>query len=66
MCWDPLENYSACVAEFCICVARRGDLFVWRVSNTDNASVRKTAREHASNESLTKVAACVSASVSAL
>jgi len=26
----------------CICVARRGDLFVWRASNTDNASVRKT------------------------
>ena len=27
---------------YCICVARRGDLFVWRASNTDNASVRKT------------------------
>ena len=24
----------------CSCVARRGDLFVWRASNTDNASVR--------------------------
>ena len=46
----------------CICVARRGDLFVWRAPNTDNASVRKTG----SKESLTKIAACLSASVSAL
>ena len=50
----------------CICVARRGDLFVWRASNTDNASVRKTVEEHGSKESLTKVAACLRASVSAL
>ena len=50
----------------CICVARRGDLFVWRASNTDNASVRKTVGEHGSKESLTKVAVCLSASVSAL
>ena len=47
----------------CICVARREDLFVWRASNTDNASVRKTV---GSKESLTKIAACLSASVSAL
>ena len=64
VCWDPLENYSATQSS-CICVARRGDLFVWRASNTDNASV-KTVGEHDSNESLTKVAACLSASVSAL
>ena len=50
----------------CICVARRGDLFVWRASDTDNASVRKTVQEHGSKESLTKIAACLSASVSAL
>ena len=50
----------------CICVARRGDLFVWRAPNTDNASVRKTVGEHGSKESLTKIAACLSASVSAL
>ena len=51
----------------CICVARRGDLFVWRASNTDNASVRKTVvGEHGSKESLTKIAACLSASVYAL
>ena len=50
----------------CICVARRGYLFVWRASNTDNASVRKTVGEHGSKESLTKIAACLSASVSAL
>ena len=50
----------------CICVARRGDLFAWRASNTDNASVRKTVGEHGSKESLTKIAACLSASVSAL
>ena len=50
----------------CICVARRGDLFVWRASNSDNASVRKTDGEHVSNESLTKIAACLSAFVSAL
>ena len=50
----------------CICVARRGDLFVWRASYTDNASMRKTVREHGSEESLTKVVACLSASVSAL
>ena len=50
----------------CICIARRGDLFVWRTSNTDNASVRKTVGEHGSKEFLTKVAACPSASVSAL
>ena len=50
----------------CICVARRGDLFVWRASNTDNAIVRKTVGEHGSSESLTKIAACLSASVSAL
>ena len=37
----------------CICVARRGDLFVWRASNTDNASMRKTVGEHGSKESLT-------------
>ena len=49
-----------------ICVARRGDLFVWRASNTNNASVRKTVGEHGSKESLTKTAACSSASVSAL
>ena len=48
VCWGPLENYSACVAEFLQCVARRGDLFVWRASNTDNASVRKTVVEHGS------------------
>jgi len=41
-------------------------LFVWRASNTDNVSVRKTVGEHGSKESLTKVAACLSASVSAL
>ena len=40
----------------CSCVARRGDLFVWRASNTDNASVRKTVRGHGSQESLTKIA----------
>ena len=50
----------------CICVARRGDLFVWRASNSDNASVMKTVGEHGSKESLTKIAACLSASVSAL
>ena len=50
----------------CICVARRGDLFVWRAFNTDNASVMKTVGEHDSKESLTKIAACVSAVVSAL
>ena len=50
----------------CICVARTGDLFVWRASNTDNASVRKTVGEHGSNKSLTKVDACLSGSVSAL
>ena len=50
----------------CICVARRGDLFVWRASNTDNASVRKTVGEHGSKESLTKIDACLGASVSAL
>ena len=43
-----------------------GDLFVWRASNTDNTSVRKTVWEHGANESLTKVAACLSASVSVL
>ena len=48
----------------CICVARRGDLFVWRASNTDNASVRKTVGEHGSKESLTKVVTCLIASVS--
>ena len=42
-------------------VSWRGDLFVWRASNTDNASVRKTVGEHGSKESLTKVAACLSA-----
>ena len=41
-------------------------MYVWRASNTDNASVRKTVGEHGSKESLTKVAACLSASVSAL
>ena len=41
-------------------------LFVWRASNTDNASVRKTVGEHGSKESLTQIAACLSASVSAL
>ena len=46
----------------CICIARRGDLFVWRASNTDNASVRKTVGEHGSKESLTKIDACLSAS----
>ena len=50
----------------CICVARRGDLFVWRASNTDNASVRKNVGEHGSKESLTKIAAYLSASVSAI
>jgi len=35
-------------------------------TNTDNASVRKTVGEHGTKESLTKVAACLSASVSAL
>ena len=50
----------------CICVARKGDLFVWKASNTDNAPVMKTVWEHGSTESLTKVAACLSASVSAL
>ena len=55
-----------CMPRFCICVARRGDLFVWRASNTDNASVRKTVGEHGSKESLTNVAACLSASVSSL
>ena len=50
----------------CICVARRGDLFVWRASNTDKASVRKTVGEYGPNESLTKIAVCLSASVSAL
>jgi len=40
-------------------------LFVWRASNTDNASMM-TVGEHGSKESLTKVAACLSASVSAL
>ena len=35
----------------CICVARRGDLFIWRASNTDNASVRKTVGEHGSKDS---------------
>ena len=49
----------------CICVARMEDLFVWRASDTDNASVRKTVVGHGSKESLTKVAACLSASVSA-
>jgi len=39
-------------------------LFVWRASNTDNASV--TVGEHGFKESLTKVAACLSAPVSAL
>ena len=34
--------------------------------NTDNALVRKTVGEHGSKESLTKIAACLSASVSAL
>ena len=41
-------------------------MFVWRDSNTDNASVRKTVEEHGSKESVTKIAACLSASVSAL
>ena len=50
----------------CICVARRGDLFVWRASNTDKASVRRTVGEYGPNESLTKIAVCLSASVSAL
>ena len=50
----------------CICVVRRGDLFVWRASNTDNASVRKTDGEHGTKESLTKIAAWLSPSVSAL
>ena len=50
----------------CICVARRGDLFIWRASNTDKASVKKTVGEHGSKESLTKIASCLSASVSAL
>ena len=54
------------VPSSCICVARRGDLFVWRASNTDNASVRKTVGEYGSKGSLTKVAACLSASVFAL
>ena len=66
MCWDPLENTLHVLQSSCICVARRGDLFVWRASNTDNASTRKTVGEHGSKESLTKVAACLSASVSAL
>jgi len=35
-------------------------------TNTDNASVRKTVGEHGTKESLTKAAACLSASVSAL
>ena len=48
----------------CICVTRRGDLFVWRASNTENASVRKTVGEHGSRESFTEAAACLSASVS--
>ena len=38
----------------------------WRTSNTDNASVRKTVGEHGSKESLTKFAACLSASGTAL
>ena len=50
----------------CICVTKKGDLFLWRVSNTDNASVRKTVGEHGSKESLTTIAACLSASVSVL
>ena len=50
----------------CICIARRGDLFVWRASNTDIVSLRKTVGEHGSKESLTKIAVCLSASVSAL
>ena len=50
----------------CICVARREDLFVWRASNIDNASVRKNVGEHGYKESLTKIVACLSASVSAL
>ena len=41
-------------------------MFLWRVSNTDNASVRKTVGEHGSKESLTTIAACLSASVSVL
>ena len=36
------------------------------LSNTDTASVRKTDGEHGSKESLTKIDACLSASVSAL
>ena len=51
---------------YCICVARSGDLFVWRASNTYKASVRTTVGEHGSKESLTKVASCLRASVSAL
>ena len=39
--------------------------FVWRASNTDNASVM-TVGKQGSKESLTKVAACLSASVSSL
>ena len=62
VCWHPLHVLPSS----CICVARRGDFFVWKASNTDNASVRKTVGEHGSKESLTKVAACLSASVSAL
>ena len=50
----------------CICVARRGYLFIWRASNTDNASVRKTVGEHDSKESLTKIAASLNASMYAL
>ena len=41
-------------------------LFGDRASNTENASVRTTVGEHGSKESLTKIVACLSASVSAL
>ena len=40
--WSSSPPHLHVLPSSCICVARRGDLFVWRASNTDNASVRKT------------------------
>ena len=47
-------------------VLRGEETCLFGASNTDNVSVRKTVGEHGSKESLTKITACLSASVSAL
>ena len=60
------ELLCMCCRVLAFVLLEGGDLFVWRASYTDNASVRTTVGGHVSKESLTKIAACLNASVSAL